>query len=247
MRISQYATNDISRRRISPLKTAARGRLSAGERQRKTRHVPLRVAVVDDHRFMRELISRELARQNGRYEVVADYASAEDAVVGCTRVAVDVLIVDVHLPGLNGIDAIPHLKEVAPAARILLCTAHAADERLLDALRCGADGFVEKTNSFDDFLEAVERVSEGGHYFCTQSRIARMRTQPTPEGKPDLTSRQAEVTKLIAQGYSTKQIADRLGVSQDTVESHRRDIMRKLKVRNVAELVGYAFRSGLVK
>jgi DNA-binding NarL/FixJ family response regulator len=215
---------------------------------------PVRIVVVDDHRFMRELISAMLARQSGRYHVVAEHGDARTAIRACEELKPDLLILDINLPDLSGIEAVPKIKKLAPNTRILLCTAFVTDERVIEALRCGADGFVEKTNTWEDFIEAIEHVSNGEHFFRAQSspalaeplRTGRQRQGMNVPSTP-LSQREQEVLTLITHGNSTKQIASKLGVSIGTVESHRTHMMRKLNLHNVAELVVYAFRVGLIK
>ena len=213
---------------------------------------PVRIVVVDDHRFMREMISRMLGRQPERYKVLAEEPDAASAIAACEKHKPDLLILDINLPDMSGIDAVPEIRSVSPQTRILLCTAMVSDERVIDALRSGADGFVEKTNSWDDFAGAVDRVRKGEHYFCTTSNgytsdvrpASPSRAKPAPQ--VPLSPREREVLTLIAQGSTTKEIATALGVSFGTVDTHRTNLMRKLKIRNVAGLVVYAFRAGLI-
>lgn len=213
---------------------------------------PVRIVVVDDHRFMRELISTMLARQHGRYKVVAEHGDAHTAIRACEELSPDLLILDINLPDLSGIDAVPHIKKRAPKTRILLCTAFVTDDRVVDALRCGADGFVEKTNTWKDFVEAIEHVTNGEHYFRAQSSPALVNpltTTHAPAFSPAairLSPREQAILTLIAHGKSSKEIADKLGVGTGTVETHRCRMMRKLKLHNVAQLVVYAFRIGLI-
>ena len=214
---------------------------------------PISIVVVDDHRFMRELISAMLARQEGRYEVVAEKGDAAAAIQACQEFAPDLLILDINLPDVSGIDAVPQIRKLAPRTRILLCTAFATDDRVVEALRSGAHGFVEKTNSWGEFIEAVQRVSSGEHFFSSGSTPAlddslatgHRRAHPTPA--IPLSPREKEVLTLIAHGDSSKEIAARLHIGVGTVDTHRARLMSKLKVRNVAGLVAYAFRSGLMK
>ena len=213
---------------------------------------PVRIVVVDDHRFMREMISRMLGREPERYKVVAEAPDAATAIAACEEHKPDLVVLDINLPDISGIDAVPAIRKLSPDTRILLCTALVSDERVIDALRSGANGFVEKTNSWDDFASAVERVRRGEHYFCTTSsgctpevRVA-TRNAVRPLVQVPLSPREREVLTLIAQGSTTKEIASKLGVSFGTVDTHRTNLMRKLKIRNVAGLVVYAFRAGLI-
>ena len=202
---------------------------------------------------MRELISAMLARQEGRYRVVAEKGDAATAIAACKEHAPDLLILDINLPDLSGIDAVPHIRKHAPRTRILLCTAFATDDRLVEALRSGADGFVEKTNTWDDFIEAVQRVSCGEHFFRSQrssptsgSHLGLARRAPTAPAV-SLTPREKEILSLIAHGHSSKEAAAKLHIGVGTVETHRARLLSKLKARNVAGLVAYALRSGLMR
>ena len=214
---------------------------------------PISIIVVDDHRFMRELISAMLARQEGRYKVLAERGDATTAIEACKELAPDLLILDINLPDMSGIDAVPQIAKLAPSTRILLCTAFVTDDRVVEALRSGAHGFVEKTNTWDDFIEAVHRVSAGEHFFRSQSSPALAdindadgrRAQPVPASR--LSPREKEILILIAEGDSSKEIAAKLHIGVGTVETHRASLLSKLKVRNVAGLVGYAFRGGLMQ
>jgi DNA-binding NarL/FixJ family response regulator len=215
---------------------------------------PTRIVVVDDHRFMREMISKMLSRQPELYTVVGEAPDATGAIAACAEHLPDLVILDINLPDQSGIDAVPRIRSVSPTTRILLCTALVSDERVIDALRSGAHGFVEKTNSWDDFADAVERVRRGEHFFRSTSSGAAAGPEPRrsgtvakqPSATVPLSPREREVLTLIAQGSTNKEIASALGVSFGTVDTHRTNMMRKLKIRNVAGLVVYAFRAGLI-
>ena len=203
---------------------------------------------------MRELISAMLARQEGRYKILAEKGDAAAAIAACKEFTPDLLILDINLPDFSGIEAVPQIRKHAPATRILLCTAFATDDRVVEALRSGADGFVEKTNTWDDFIEAVQRVSRGEHFFRSQSSSALAKGKESggtgsevrvPSSR--LSPREKEILILLAAGDSSKEIAGKLHIGVGTVETHRAHLLSKLGVRNVAGLVAYAFRSGLVR
>jgi DNA-binding NarL/FixJ family response regulator len=214
---------------------------------------PISIIVVDDHRFMRDVISAMLARQEGRYNVVAEKADAATAIQACKELAPDLLILDINLPDMTGIEAVPHIRKFAPNTRILLCTAFVTDDRVVEALRSGADGFVEKTNSWDDFIEAVQRVSCGEHFFRAHSAPSLADLQGAGHSCSrkapaiPLSPREKEILILLAHGHSSKEIAAKLHIGVGTVDTHRAHLLDKLKVRNVAGLVAYAFRSGLIR
>jgi DNA-binding NarL/FixJ family response regulator len=228
--------------RLNYPQNAARAR--AGE--------PVRTVVVDDHVFMRELIGARLAREHSRFKVLAEVGDAASAVAVCRELAPDLCILDINLPDRSGIDIVPDVKRVSPLTSVLLCTAYATDDRISDAMRSGAEGFVEKTNTWDDFIDAVNCVSGGERYFRSSSPKLRPMTAEiagrgvtTPQ--PQLSEREREVLSLIAEGCTSKEIAARLFISVQTVETHRSNLMAKLKVRNMAGMVVYAVRLGLVK
>jgi DNA-binding NarL/FixJ family response regulator len=154
----------------------------------------------------------------------------------------DLLVLDIKLPDQTGVAAVPDIRRVSPATRILLCTAFPTEDWISEANRCGADGFVEKTNTWDDFLLAVDRVSRGQRYFCSGGAQRRENA-----GKPgiELTPREREILKLIAEGMMTKEIAAKLFISIPTVETHRANLMTKTGTRNVAGLVRFAMTAGL--
>src|SRR5437868_7005046 len=201
-----------------------------------------RVAVVDDHMFMRDLIARELARSSKPFDVVAAVGTAAEAIVACRRFAPHLLVLDINLPDRTGVAVVPDIRRASPATRILLCTAYPKDEWLEEATRCGADGFVEKTNTWDDFLLAVDRVSRGQRYFCSAGAL-RQNSDDNEEVR--LTKREREILKLIAGGMTTKEIAARLFISVPTVETHRSNLMVKTGARNVVGLVRFAMNARL--
>jgi len=210
------------------------------------------LVIVDDHIFMRDLMARTIARQRARYTVLAAVGTAADAKAACGKHQPDLLILDINLPDQSGIDALPDLKRIAPSTRILLCTGYPTDDRIADLASSGAHGFVEKTNSWEEFLQAVERVSQGEYYFCSRNCGLRplpdhpSSTNEQSAANPWLTSREKEIITLIADGLTSKEIAGRLHISVATVETHRTNLMKKLQVRNVAGLVKYAFHAKLV-
>jgi DNA-binding NarL/FixJ family response regulator len=204
--------------------------------------------VVDDHVFMRELICATLSRMSSRYKVLDHVGTAAEAIAACREHEPDLLILDVHLPDGDGINAVPELRRVAPSTRILLCTAFASEDRIADALRSGADGFVEKTNTWSDFLDAVDRVSRGERCFrstCVAVPLSAPKAPAAP--KPSLSPREREILALIAEGSTSKEIGAKLNISVQTVETHRGNLMSKLGTHNVAGLVLFAVRNGFIK
>jgi DNA-binding NarL/FixJ family response regulator len=213
----------------------------------------MRIVVVDDHNFMRDLMTSTLNRQEAQYSVVASVGNAAEAIEACRKFKPDLLILDINLPDRSGIDIVPEIKQVSPQTNVLLCTAFPTADRLGDAFRAGAKGFVEKTNTWDDFLRAVDRVGRGEQFFSSKSSGVTPFSREVLEqrkrryiGTP-LSPREREIVCLIALGSTSKEIAAKLFISAATVETHRTNLMSKLGVRNVAGLVLYAFQYGLVE
>jgi two-component system NarL family response regulator len=201
------------------------------------------VAIVDDHAFMRDLMARELTRSAKPYNVVAAVGTAADAVDVCRRFEPNLVVLDINLPDRTGVAAVPDIRRASPATRILLCTAHAKEDWIGQASTCGADGFVQKTNSLDDFMLAVDRVCGGQRYFCSGGPAASPPARETTTVR--LTPREKEILGLIARGLTTKEIAAQLFISIPTVETHRANLMTKTGGRNVASLVRFAMDAGL--
>ena len=214
---------------------------------------PARLVVIDDHRFMRELISRKLdGHDGGRFVVIAEGGDVRSAVAACEQFQPDLLILDINLPDGSGIEAVAEVRRKSPGCRVLLCTAYVSDERVVDALRSGADGFVEKTNSWAEFIEAVERVSRGERYFSahatpdTAAASRAVRHEAALAKIATISDRESEVLKLAASGSSSKDIAAALGVCVGTVNVHRANLMKKLGTHNTAGLVAFAFQARLI-
>lgn len=203
-----------------------------------------RVAVVDDHAFMRDLIARALRRAASRYEVVATVGTAAEAVSACRRLAPNLVVLDINLPDRNGVAIVPDIRRVSPNSRILLCTAFPCADWITEASTSGADGFVEKTNSWAEFIDAVDRVSRGQRYFCSAGPAAARETRVSTAAR--VSPRERQILIMIAGGLTTKEIATQLFISVPTVETHRAHLMTKTGVRNVAGLVRFAMRAGFI-
>ena len=216
-------------------------RPSTGLTKQRGRPSAVKVVVVDDHKFMREMISARLARDARNYDIVAEAEDAASAIERCQALKPDLVILDINLPDESGISIVPRIRHISPRTRILLCTAYVSDEYASEAARCGAHGFVEKTNTWDDFIDAVERVTRGECYFAFRDAGADASSDNGSQGIHTLTAREKEILRLIADAGSSKEIAGKLGISVTTVEKHRTNLMNKLRVRNVAGLVSFVF------
>ncbi len=209
---------------------------------------------MDDDVFMLEVVSK-LLRLTKRYEVVGECGDAASAIRDCPNLNPDLVLLDINLPDSSGIASVPQLAHLCPRIRVLLCTGQASDERIMEALRSGAHGFVEKTGKWNELVTAIDRVAAGEHYFCPRSTaaLAHHSRNITKNVTGDalklslLSSREVDVLHRVSRGESSKEIADHFKISRGTVDVYRSRLMRKLGVKNIAELVAFVFRSGFLK
>ena len=211
---------------------------------------PIRVLIADDHTLVREsLVS--LLQQDGDVQVVAQAADGLETVEKAIATRPDIVVTDISMPRLNGIEVVRRLKEALPDTRVLVLTMHQEDEYVLQAVRVGASGYLVKDSAASELLAAVRSLRAGRGYFGPQASKALAEQMQHPErevGDPygSLTAREREVFHLIAEGLTTKEIARKLDISVKTAENHRARVIDKLGVRNTAELVRYALRRGLL-
>jgi DNA-binding NarL/FixJ family response regulator len=209
----------------------------------------VRVLLADDHLLVRAGIRKVLEDVPG-VEVVGEAGDGHEVLEQAERRAPDVILLDVALPRMNGLEAAARLARERPAVRIVMLSMHANQEYVSQALRVGAAGYLLKDSTVPELELALRAVMRGETYLSPAvSRHvieAYVRSAETDSPLQNLTPRQREVLKLIAEGGSTRDIAQRLGVSVKTVESHRAHLMDRLGIRDVAGLVKYAIRTGLV-
>jgi DNA-binding NarL/FixJ family response regulator len=206
---------------------------------------PIRVLLADDHRVVRQAIKIMLEREG--VDVVAEAADGLDAVRLARELHPDVAVLDLMMPGLNGLDAAHELRQAAPATKLVLLTTQTGEKHLLLALKAGFKGCVFKSHQAQDLVHAIREVAQGGTYLhpeMSQAVVQAYLGSGELMAEP-LSSRERQVLQLIAEGKGTKQVAVALGVSVKTVESHRSRLMKKLNIRETAGLVRYAIRHGL--
>jgi len=211
---------------------------------------PTNVMIADDHALVRAGI-RALLEKVNEVEVVAEAADGREALDLIRKHQPDVVLMDIAMPGLNGLEATRRLGKTEPATRIIILSMHASEEYVWQALRAGARGYLLKGASLAELELAIKSVAADQIYLSPPISKSLIEEYLHPTGgarRPteSLTPRQSEILKLIANGKSTKQIALDLKISVKTVETHRSLLMKRLKVRDVAGLVRYAVRTGLV-
>ncbi|HEX4928757.1 MAG TPA: response regulator transcription factor [Burkholderiales bacterium] len=203
----------------------------------------IRIAIAEDQRMLRELLSALLVREPG-FDVVGAAATGGEALAQAVKLEPDVLVLDIGLPDIDGIEVARSLKKARPALRLVALSVHTERPVVQQMLRAGADAYVVKTSALEELVQAIRWVVEGKLYLSPE--IAREAlAEAGPEGAAALGSRERQVLALLAEGKRSSDIGTRLHISTATVEAHRRNIMRKLGLHTVAELTKYAIRNGL--
>jgi two-component system, NarL family, response regulator NreC len=207
-----------------------------------------RVLLVDDHQIVRQGLKSLLTRDD-EMEVVGEASDGHEAVRLAAKLAPDVVVMDVGMPLLNGLDAAREILKDSRRIGVVLLTMHAEDYQVLEALRLGIRGYVIKTQAVDELVLAIREVARGKFYLssgASQAIVQAYLAGSEPPSDP-LTSRDRQVLQLVAEGKTTKEIAGQLGISPKTAETYRARIMEKLDIHDTAGLVRYAIRQGLIQ
>ena len=210
---------------------------------------PIRVLVIDDHTLIRAGITALLQRM-GSIEVVGEAGDGREAMTLIEELTPDVILLDLQMPGLNGFEVLEQTVAKFPAIKIIILSVHNDEEYAQHAFRGGASGYLSKIAASTELERAIDQVVRGEQYlpsFLARTPSAESSNQEPPESATlDLTPRQREVLTLVAEGYSTKNIARALSISVKTVETHRAQLMDRLDIHDVASLVRYAIKMKLV-
>lgn len=208
----------------------------------------VRVLLADDHELVRAGI-RSLLKETSDLEVVGEAADGREALRRVEELRPDIVVMDVLMPELNGLDATARIVGAFPEVRVVLLSMNESEEYVLQAMRAGATGYVVKNVRPGELEEAIRVVARGGTYLspAVSKHVVSGYLQRTGRPSEDpLTPRQREVLQLIAESKSTKEIAQKLGISAKTVETHRMQLMQALDIHDVAGLVRYAIRTGII-
>lgn len=209
----------------------------------------VRILLADDHEIVREGLRAMIEGQPG-WEVCGDASTGREAVVLAGQLKPDIVIMDVGMPELNGLDASRQIKKLLPEVEVLIFTANETEEIVRQIFQAGARGYLLKSEANKHLVPAIEMLCKHRTYFS--SKVSEMIFSGYLQGKMGgedvvLTPRERETVQLIAEGKSNKEIASLFGISVKTVETHRATIMRKLRLDSVAGLVKYAIRNGIVE
>jgi DNA-binding NarL/FixJ family response regulator len=212
----------------------------------------LRIVVADDHEIVRQGIRAVLQSQPG-WEVCGEASNGREAVTMTTDLMPDVVVLDVAMPEVNGLTAVREILQNRPETKVLMLTMHESEQVIREVLEAGAHGYLLKSDAGRDLVSAVTALHRNKRYFTSKvaemvlENVTRNKLRPEVAVKDVLTAREREVVTLLAEGKSTREVAEVLGLSVKTAETHRSNVMRKLDMHSVSELVLYAVRNNLVQ
>jgi len=211
-----------------------------------------RIVIAEDHTILREGL-RALLSSNADFEVVGEAQDGREAIRCVEKLKPNLVLTDLSMPRMNGMDAIRDIRRRSPETKILVLTVHKTEEYILATLKAGADGYLLKDSTHAELLSAVRHVLSGKHYISPgisdkvlEGYLEGRKTLKARTSWETLTAREREILKLIAEGYKNKEIADDLCISVKTVEKHRANLMEKLNLHNVQALTTFAIEKGLV-
>ena len=198
----------------------------------------IRILLADDHPLIRAGF-KSMLDKNERFEIVGEAENGKELLELAETIQPDIILADINMPVMNGLDAIEILAGNHPLIKYIILTMHEEREYIVRALKVGASGYLLKSIERPDLERAIIAIYEGGKYFSPiiTNILAESFSKPEPVEQGEITPREKEVLELVAKGNSTKQVADKLGISVRTVESHRINMLKKMKVSNTAELI----------
>jgi len=213
----------------------------------------IHILLADDHTILRAGLKMMLNAQPDM-EVVGEAHDGRQAIVESLRLQPDIVLMDITMPDMNGIEATRQIKKAQPEIKVLVLTMHENDEYVFQALRAGASGYMLKEAADTELITTLHVIQSGQFYLSPSAQavmvgdyLQRMRTGEEKDSYKSLTEREREILKLVAEGYTNNQIAERLIISPKTVDTHRTHVMDKLNLHSRAELVKYAMRRGLLE
>ena len=212
----------------------------------------IRILLADDHNVMRGGLRLLLERQQG-FRVVGEASDGRQAVEQAEETKPDIIVLDIAMPNLSGIEAAQRISALLPQTRIIILSMHADESYVLRALKAGAKGYLLKDSAENDLIEAIRAVDEGKAFFSpeisnimVEDYVREMKRRGAEDSYELLTPREREILQMLAEGKSNKHIATVLDLSLYTVETHRRNLQDKLNLHSFAELILYAVRKGII-
>jgi len=213
-------------------------------------NVNIRVLLVDDHQLILDGL-KSLLKNTDNLVVAGEANNGREALRLLDILNVDVVLMDIDMPVMNGIDALKEIKRIKSQTKVIILSMHNESGMIRNLLGLGADGYLLKSTSQDELIRAITKVAQGEKYFSADVTLSLLNPSPSssPNSKPQseiLTIREEEILKLIAEGFSNKEIGEKLFISHRTVDTHRTNLMKKLNASNIAGLISYAIKSGLI-
>jgi two-component system response regulator NreC len=210
----------------------------------------IKVLLVDDHQIIIDGL-KSLLQNNDDIIVAGEANNGRETLRILGILKVDVVLMDIDMPVMNGIDALKEIKRTLPAIKVIILSMHQEAGMIKSLMAIGADGYILKSTSQDELIGAIRKVAGGQPYFSaevTLSLLNNTQNNPSSSKQPTemLTDREEEILKLIAEGFSNKEIGNKLFISHRTVDTHRTNLMKKLNANNIAGLISYAIKNGLV-
>lgn len=209
----------------------------------------LRIMVVDDHEVVRKGLRTTLESRHG-WTVCGEAADGREAVQRAQELKPDIVVMDLTMPELNGLEATRKILRTLPKTEILILSMHESEQLVHEVLEAGARGYVLKSDAGSAIFSAVENLSKHKPFFTSRVSQAILNAYLRPDAKAAtgsrLTAREREIVQLIAEGNSSKEVAASLGISAKTAETHRSNLMRKLEIHSVSEIVRYAIRNNII-
>ena len=214
----------------------------------------IRILIADDHDLMRRGV-RTLLEPHPGWEICGEATTGREAVAKAEQLKPSIVILDISMPDLNGVDAAKRIKKVSPDTEVLIFSAHYSDQLIREILEAGVRGYIVKSDSDRDLVIAVESLSKKKPFFTSRATEVMLtsfsdggpKQDPSEPLRDRLTTREREIVQLLAEGKSSKEVASSLNISVKTAETHRANIMRKLQIHTVSELVRYAIRNQIVE
>jgi DNA-binding NarL/FixJ family response regulator len=218
----------------------------------KAMTTPYRIVIAEDHKILREGL-KSLIAANPRMSIVDEAEDGYQALKVAEKVKPDLMLIDLSMPKMNGLDAIREIRQLSPDTKILVLTVHKAEEYVFESLRSGANGYLLKDADASELMRAMENVLSGKTYLSSgisKNVVDGYLKGKTPNGTQtacgNLTRRERQIVKLIAEGQKNREIASLLHISEKTVEKHRSNLMKKLNLHNAAGVTAYALQKGLI-
>lgn len=214
---------------------------------------PLKIVIADDHEIVRQGVKNLVANESDM-EIIGEATIGRDAVDLVTKLKPDVAILDISMPGLNGIEAARQVLRAQPKTKILMFTMHEAEQLVHEVFNAGAHGYLLKSDAGRHLIAAIRTVASGSHYFSSklsevifESFLKKEVPHLPADSQQKPSGREREIVQLLAEGKSNKEVATTLGISVKTAETHRAAVMRKLGLHSVSELVRYAIRNHIIE